>query len=196
MKNLTSLERSKLQLTMFSRLQDVFDDVKNEVDVTPEFIQDTLEQYMRIATGDNYYLSRSVRLGEGELRQAAEPVINIGLSQQLADELKQAVKASRSLTSMKNCFLYKPSNSGTANKIIEGEKDGISYQVKSLSVYEKFELMSDILMAIKNNRGQADYRTILAEDLQSIFESIHSLSKKDLRITGIKTDAGNISKTQ
>ncbi|MBD2806436.1 hypothetical protein [Xenorhabdus szentirmaii] len=193
MKKLTLWERSSLQFAILDRLHDVFFDVKDEIDVTPEFIQNTLEQYMQIATGDNYYLSRSVRLGEGELQQCSncadwddylsslcgddegEENLSNQNAQQLADKpVEQNIS----------------SDSKPANKIIEGEKDGITYQVKPLSVYEKFELMSDILMAIKNNRDKADYRAILAEDLQSIFESIHSLSKKDLRITGISKDTG------
>ncbi|MDX7987685.1 hypothetical protein FE392_10120 [Xenorhabdus sp. 12] len=72
MKQLISLERSKLQLTMFSRLQDVFDDVKNDIEITPAFIQNTLEQYMQLATGDSYYLSKSVRIGDGDLKQGVE----------------------------------------------------------------------------------------------------------------------------
>ncbi|MEQ1965822.1 hypothetical protein ABLA30_01920 [Xenorhabdus nematophila] len=54
MKSLTSLERSKLQLTMMSRLYDVFGDVQSDVEITPEFIQDTLVQFMQMKVESPY----------------------------------------------------------------------------------------------------------------------------------------------
>ncbi|CDG95933.1 hypothetical protein XBP1_1760003 [Xenorhabdus bovienii str. puntauvense] len=72
MKSLTSLERSKLQLTMMSRLYDVFGDVQSDVEITPEYIQETLVQFMQMATGDNYHIAKSVRIGFGELQQLSE----------------------------------------------------------------------------------------------------------------------------
>ncbi|CDL84628.1 hypothetical protein [Xenorhabdus cabanillasii] len=71
MKTLTPLERVRLQTSIMDRLNDVFSDFKNDIEITPEFIQNTLEKYMLIATGYHYYLSRSVRLGEGELQQCS-----------------------------------------------------------------------------------------------------------------------------
>ncbi|MCC8379543.1 hypothetical protein [Xenorhabdus sp. PB30.3] len=69
MKALTSLERSKLQLNMMARLHDVFGDVKNEVEITPEFIRDTLAQFMQMATGSNYHIAEPINVRFGELGQ-------------------------------------------------------------------------------------------------------------------------------
>ncbi|WP_426577148.1 hypothetical protein ACP179_23615 [Xenorhabdus stockiae] len=70
MKPLTALERSKLQLNMMARLHDVFGDVKNEVEITPEFIRDTLAQFMQMAMGGNYHIIQSVQVGFGEVQQS------------------------------------------------------------------------------------------------------------------------------
>ncbi|PHM64462.1 hypothetical protein Xsto_02997 [Xenorhabdus stockiae] len=58
MKQLTALERSKLQLTMMARLHDVFGDIKDEVEVTPEFIQNTLAQFIQVVTDDNEHMTK------------------------------------------------------------------------------------------------------------------------------------------
>ncbi|MGJ0626229.1 hypothetical protein [Xenorhabdus bovienii] len=89
MKNLTSLERAGLQLTMMSRLYDVFSDVRNEVEVTPEFTRDTLVQFMQMATGNDYHVSQSVRIGFGELKQA-NPQVD---TKSLVDSVKKALNA-------------------------------------------------------------------------------------------------------
>ncbi|PHM73686.1 hypothetical protein [Xenorhabdus kozodoii] len=68
MKNLTPLERVGLQLSIINRLQDVFIDIKSELDITPEFIQEALARFMSIATGDSYHITKSVRVGFGELQ--------------------------------------------------------------------------------------------------------------------------------
>ncbi|OKP03902.1 hypothetical protein [Xenorhabdus eapokensis] len=94
MKNSTSLERSKLQLTMMARLHDVFADIKDEVEITPEYIQDTLGQFMQVATGSDYPFSKSVRIGFGEVKQV-QPY-------QLADEVKRAINATESKSSDDN----------------------------------------------------------------------------------------------
>ncbi|CDL83862.1 hypothetical protein [Xenorhabdus szentirmaii] len=124
MKKLTLWERSSLQFAILDRLHDVFFDVKDEIDVTPEFIQNTLEQYMQIATGDNYYLSRSVRLGEGELQQCSscagwddylsslcgddegEENLSNQNNQQPAGEIKSSFNASDLNLSVRNGSLY------------------------------------------------------------------------------------------
>ncbi|MEQ1974999.1 hypothetical protein [Xenorhabdus sp. SGI240] len=77
MKNSTSLNRSKRQLALMSRLYDVFDDVKNEVEVTPEFIQDTLMQFMQMATGHDYHVSKSVHIGFGEVQSQPQPLVDV-----------------------------------------------------------------------------------------------------------------------
>ncbi|WFQ78856.1 hypothetical protein PXH59_14525 [Xenorhabdus sp. SF857] len=75
MKNSTSLNRSKRQLTLMARLYDVFDDVKNEVEVTPEFIQETLVRFMQMATGNDYHVSKSARIGFGEVQ--SQPLVDV-----------------------------------------------------------------------------------------------------------------------
>ncbi|MEQ1968687.1 hypothetical protein ABLA30_17075 [Xenorhabdus nematophila] len=77
MKNLTPLERAKLQIATMDRLQDVFSDIKSELDITPDFIQETLAQFMRMATGDNYHITKSVRVGFGDLVQPINATINV-----------------------------------------------------------------------------------------------------------------------
>lgn len=49
MNNSTSLNCSKQQLALMSRLYDVFNDFKNEVAITPEYIQDTLVQFAYVS---------------------------------------------------------------------------------------------------------------------------------------------------
>ncbi|CDH06572.1 Putative DNA-binding protein (modular protein) [Xenorhabdus bovienii str. oregonense] len=53
MKHLTSLERSILQLKIMSRLQDVFSEFENDIQITPEYILETLVKFMQEVTGDN-----------------------------------------------------------------------------------------------------------------------------------------------
>ncbi|WFQ80021.1 hypothetical protein PXH59_02190 [Xenorhabdus sp. SF857] len=89
MKNSTSLNHSKRQLAMMARLYDVFDDVKNEVEVTPEFIQDTLVRFMQMATGNDYHVSKSACIGFGELVQAQSGVD----ANSLVDSVKKALNA-------------------------------------------------------------------------------------------------------
>ncbi|MDC9603949.1 hypothetical protein [Xenorhabdus griffiniae] len=84
MKNATSLERSKQQLALMARLYDVFDDVKNAVEITPEYIQETLVQFMQMATGNDYHVSQSVRVGFGNVQTQSQLLVD-------ADKLKQAI---------------------------------------------------------------------------------------------------------
>ncbi|CAM3810372.1 hypothetical protein [Xenorhabdus thuongxuanensis] len=97
MKNSTSLERSKLQLTMMARLHDVFADIKDEVEITPEYIQETLGQFMQVATGSDYPFSKSVRIGFGDLVQA-QPQVQV---QSVVDSVEKALNGTMSKTSDK-----------------------------------------------------------------------------------------------
>ncbi|WP_338804828.1 hypothetical protein WDV76_06340 [Xenorhabdus griffiniae] len=162
MKNLTSLERSKLQLTMMARLYDVFGDVKNEVEVTPEFIQDTLVQFMQMATGNDYHVAKSARIGFGEVKQV-QPY-------QLADEVKRAINATE-LKSSGRPLLY-----------CSKREDSFDW-LKPLTVTEKSDLMQDIIRVIKNHFDKYKDRAVPLHDLQAVFEAITALARKE--ITGI-----------
>ncbi|CAM3888625.1 hypothetical protein [Xenorhabdus thuongxuanensis] len=97
MKQPTPLERSKLQLTMIARLHDVFADIKDEVEITPEYIQETLGQFMQVATGSDYPFSKSVRIGFGDLVQA-QPQVQV---QSVVDSVEKALNGTMSKTSDK-----------------------------------------------------------------------------------------------
>ncbi|BET96469.1 hypothetical protein [Xenorhabdus taiwanensis] len=143
MKNPTSLERSKLQLTMMARLHDVFADIKDEVEITPEYIQDTLGQFMQVATGRDYPFSKSVRIGFGEVKQI-QPY-------QLADEVKRAINATES----------KSPDDNRLNNILSREMalclDDVLHRY---AVWEKVESESEVLKIAKAlHYAFSEYRT-------------------------------------
>ncbi|QTL38517.1 hypothetical protein HGO23_11420 [Xenorhabdus budapestensis] len=167
MKQSASMERSKLQLTMMSRLHDVFSDVKKEVEITPEFIQDTLAQFMQMATGSNYHIEKSVRIGFGEVQ--AQPQVQ---AQSVVDTVKKALNTAESMTPFKNLFV--------CTSTVEGKNNDSVHHVKLLGAVEKADLVQDISRVIKNHHDIG--QVIHIDDLQSVLDVIHTLARKEVEI--------------